>query len=50
MSLVPFISWVQILSSTNAIFSFNLSLSERRALTVFQNFLLSAASLSFKFA
>ena len=49
-SSATFISWVQILSSTNAIFLFNLSLSEIRGLTVFQNFLLSATFLSFKFA
>ena len=50
-SSVTFLSWVKILSFfTNVIFSFDLSLLERREITDFQNFLLSATSFSFQFA
>ena len=46
-----FLSRVKILPSfANVTFSFNLCLSERRGLTVFDKFLLSATSYSFKFA
>ena len=44
-------SWVKILSySTNLVFLIDLSLAERRGLSAFQNFLLSATSFSFKIA
>ena len=50
-SSATFMSWVKILSfSTNVMFSFDLNLSERREITVFQNVLLSATSFSFQFA
>ena len=40
-SSASFMSWVKILpSSTNVMSSFDLSLSEKRGLTVFQNFVL----------
>ena len=50
-SSATLISWVKILSfPANVIISFDLILSERTGLTVFQNFLLSVTSFWYRFA